>query len=130
MEIIGKLHQKYDAQQVTASFTKRDFVLMITENPQYPQYMVFQLTQEKCGILDSFVPGNDVKVAFNLRGREWKSPQGEIKYFNTLEAWSIMPVGIKTQQPIHANENFGTELGQDFSGKIDSIQIDSNDLPF
>ena len=133
MEIIGKLHVKYDAQQVTESFTKRDFVLMIADNPQYPQYVVFQLTQEKCGFLDSFAPGSDVKVFFNLRGREWKSPQGEIKYFNTLEAWSIMPVGIKTQQPIHANENFGTELGRDSNGKAISVQIvsnDSDDLPF
>ncbi|MEY5040956.1 MAG: hypothetical protein RLZZ414_495, partial [Bacteroidota bacterium] len=28
-------------------------------------------------------------VHFNLRGREWTSPQNEVKYFNSLEAWRI-----------------------------------------
>ena len=30
-----------------------------------------------------------VEVSFNLRGREWTSPTGDVKYFNTLEAWRI-----------------------------------------
>jgi hypothetical protein len=30
-----------------------------------------------------------VEVNYNLRGREWKSPEGVTKYFNTVEAWSI-----------------------------------------
>jgi hypothetical protein len=24
-----------------------------------------------------------------LRGREWKSPQGDIRYFNSLDVWTI-----------------------------------------
>ena len=30
-----------------------------------------------------------VNVEFSVRGREWKSPSGEIKYFNSLDAWTI-----------------------------------------
>ena len=34
-----------------------------------------------------------MEVSFNLRGREWTSPQGEVKYFNSLDAWRIEKVG-------------------------------------
>ena len=46
--------------------------------------------------LDSVQPGENITVHFNLRGREWTSPQGEIKYFNTLEAWKIDKAGAST----------------------------------
>ena len=132
MEITGILHAKFDTVQVTASFSKRDFVLKLEENPQYPQFVTFQLTQEKCSMLDSFPVGNRVKVAFNLRGKEYKTPQGEIKYFNTLDAWSVMPLGVKTNEPFKANENFKTELSTDANGKPYSVENSDNndDLPF
>jgi len=41
--------------------------------------------------LDSFQVGDEVRLEFNLRGREWKNPQGEIKYFNSLDVWRIEP---------------------------------------
>ena len=69
-------------------FRKREFVL--TDNSsQYPQFISFQLTQDRCSLLDSIQPGETITVHFNIRGREWTSPQGEIKYFNTLEAWKL-----------------------------------------
>jgi hypothetical protein len=92
MTATGKLHAKYDAVGVSDKFTKRDFVLMIADNPTYPQYVLFQLTQDKCNLLDLVEAGSDVAVDFNLRGRSWTSPQGETKYFNTLEAWRISPI--------------------------------------
>lgn len=88
MDITGILKVKSEAQQVSEKFKKRDFVL--TDNAsQYPQHISFQLTQDKCNLIDNFNVGAEIKVHFNLRGREWTSPQGEIKYFNTLEAWRI-----------------------------------------
>jgi hypothetical protein len=89
--ITGQLKVKYPEQQVSDRFRKRDFV--ITDNSsQYPQHISFQLTQDKCALIDQFNPGSEIRVFFNLRGREWKSPQGEIKYFNTIEAWKIEAV--------------------------------------
>jgi len=92
MTATGKLHAKYDAIAVSDKFTKREFILMIADNPTYPQYVLFQLTQDKCSLLDLVESGSDVAVDFNLRGRSWTSPQGETKYFNTLEAWRISPI--------------------------------------
>jgi hypothetical protein len=88
MDITGILKVKMDTQQVSEKFKKREFV--ITDNSsQYPQVIAFQLTQDKCNLIDQYKIGDEIKVHFNLRGREWTSPKGEVKYFNTLEAWRI-----------------------------------------
>ena len=88
MDLTGILKVKMDAIQVSEKFKKREFV--ITDNSsQYPQQICFQLTQDKCGLIDQYKVGDELKVHFNLRGREWTSPKNEVKYFNTLEAWRI-----------------------------------------
>ncbi len=88
MDITGILKVKGEAQQVSEKFKKREFVL--TDNSsQYPQHISFQLTQDKCNLIDQYNIGDEIKVHFNLRGREWTSPKNEVKYFNTLEAWRI-----------------------------------------
>lgn len=82
--------------QVSEKFSKREFV--VTESTgMYPQDILFQLTQDKCALLDGFNVNDGVEVSFNLRGREWTSPQGEVKYFNSLEAWRIDRLGAANQ---------------------------------
>ena len=85
MNVKGRLHLKGKTQQISQKFAKRDFV--IETEDKYPQKVILQLTQDKCGLLDAYEVGDAVDVDFNLRGREWTSPKGEVKYFNTLEAW-------------------------------------------
>ncbi len=88
MELTGTIKVKSAEQQVSEKFRKREFV--ITDNSsQYPQHIMFQLTQDRCGLIESYNVGDEIKVYFNLRGREWTSPKGEVKYFNTLEAWRL-----------------------------------------
>jgi hypothetical protein len=68
---------------VTERFTKREFVLELTG--RYPQFVLFQLTGRHCSDLEGFTVGDSVRVEFSLRGREWTSRQGEVKYFNSLD---------------------------------------------
>lgn len=89
MEVSGRLHLIYELKQVTERFQKREFVLELGDNPKYPQYVLFQLTGDRCYDLDKFKVGDEVRVDFSLRGREWKSPSGEVKYFNSLDVWTI-----------------------------------------
>lgn len=89
MVIEGKLHAKFDTQQVSDSFSKRNFVVETVENPLYPQLISFELNQDRCAVIDKFNVGDNIEVTFNLRGREWINPQGEKKYFNSLEAWRV-----------------------------------------
>jgi len=89
MDITGKLLEKYDTQQVTDRFQKREFVIEFAENPQYPEFVKFELIQDRVSLIDSFEPGQSLKVHFNLKGRKWTDRQGEVKYFNSLQAWRV-----------------------------------------
>lgn len=77
-----------DTVQISDKFTKREFVVNDSSS-MYPQDIMLQSVQDKCSMLDGYKEGDNVEVSFNLRGREWTSPTGEVKYFNTLEAWRI-----------------------------------------
>jgi hypothetical protein len=91
-KLTGTLKVIKDTVQITEKFSKREFV--VSENSSmYPQEIAFQAAQDKCSMLDGFTEGEQVEVSFNLRGREWTSPQGEVKYFNTLDAWRIEKMG-------------------------------------
>ncbi|CAI8182696.1 MAG: DUF3127 domain-containing protein [Flavobacteriaceae bacterium] len=68
-------------------FRKREMV--VTTEEQYPQHILVEFIQDKCDLLNSFAPGQRVKIGINLRGREWESPQGETKYFNSIQGWKI-----------------------------------------
>ena len=89
MDVTGILKLKHDVQQVSDKFKKREFILTIDQNTQYPQYISFQLIQDKTSLIDNYQVGEEIKVSFNLKGREWTSPQGEVKYFTTIDAWKI-----------------------------------------
>ena len=61
-----------------------------TTDEQYPQTLELQCTQEKADNLVKFNKvGDVVDCSINLRGREWTNPQGEVKTFNTIEAWKV-----------------------------------------
>lgn len=88
MEIQGRIKTIFATETVGENgFQKRD--LVITTEEQYPNDILIQFTQSKCALLDTLQVGQRVKVHFNLQGREWTSPQGEVKYFNTIVGWKI-----------------------------------------
>ncbi len=93
MQIQGRIHATFEVAQVTERFRKREFVLELDAASRYPQYVMFQLTGNRCDALDGFEPGHEVAVEFSLRGREWTSPKGEVRFFNSLEVWAIDRVG-------------------------------------
>ena len=80
--ISGRLHRKYPTESKSNSFQTREFVIQTQE--QYPQFIKFQLTQERCNAIDPYEEGDVINVQFDLRGREWQD-----KYFTNLNAWRI-----------------------------------------
>jgi single-stranded DNA-binding protein len=89
IEVTGKLHTIYETKQISERFSKREFVVEMADNPKYPQLVLFQLTGDRCSQLDEHRVGDEVRIEFSLRGREWKNPQGELKYFNSLDVWKL-----------------------------------------
>lgn len=85
--IKGKVIVLGDTIQVTEKFSKRE--LVIDTGGEYPQLISIQFAQDNCSKLDTVSVGQEVEVSYNLRGRSWTNPQGETKYFNTIEGWKI-----------------------------------------
>ena len=98
MNINGKIIEIFETQKITDSFQKREFVMEYAENPSYPEYIKFELIQDRCTLLDPFNQGDEVSVEFNLKGRKWEDKSGVIKYFNSLQAWRIEEKKAATSQ--------------------------------
>ena len=122
MEITGTLKVKGKEQQVSDKFKKREFVL--TDNSsQYPQHIQFELVQDKCSLLDNYREGDEIKVLFNLRGREWTNKEGQVKYFNSLNAWKLEKLNSSSH---NSADSFSEEPPPSFTSNTDA----PDDLPF
>ncbi len=100
-------------------FRKREVV--VTTDEQYPQHILVEFVQDKTELLNNFKVGQPVKISLNLKGREWTNPQGETKYFNSIQGWRIEhQEGTVTPPP----------NGDEFE-PIDNLnEEDHDDLPF
>src|SRR5687767_3721551 len=107
METTGRLHTIFDTKQVSERFSKREFVVELADNPKYPQTVLFQLTGDRCAQLDGMTVGDQITIEFSLRGREWRSPSGEVKYFNSLDVWRIFPARANQSNGRGRNQSYG-----------------------
>ena len=125
MEIQGRIKLINETKTFgNNGFRKRE--LVITTEEQYPQHLLIEFIQDKTDLLDRFAEGQQVKVSINLRGREWVNPQGETKYFNSIQGWRI-----------EALEEATPEAGAPPTPPLDSFEPaddlkeeDYDDLPF
>lgn len=126
MELQGKIKMIDETKTYgNNGFRKREMV--ITTEEQYPQHIMIEFVQDKTDLLNNFKVGQDVKVSINVRGREWVNPQGETKYFNSIQGWRVesgspqnSPNG--SMPPMPPAEAF--EPANDFN------EEDHDDLPF
>ena len=120
-QLQGKLTEIFDTQQVTDSFQKREFIVETKEEnsgKEFIETIKFQLTGDKCNILDTFVKGEDVEVSFNIRGRVWRKDD-KVSYFTNLEAWRVS----------HFTDG---QVRADMGNQQESLapEDDINDLPY
>lgn len=127
-KITGTIKVLNPTVQVSEKFSKREFVL--TENTsQYPQDILFQAVQDRCTLLDAMNVGEQVEVSFNLRGREWTSPQGEVKYFNSLDAWRIDRLNGSVAPSQNTNTGFAAPVAPTAT-PVQLVDSSDDDLPF
>ena len=126
MDLKGTLVKVFAKQQVSEKFAKREFVIR-TEG-EYPQEILIQVTQDRCGILDNFMEGEMVQAFITIRGRAWTNPQGEVKYFNTLEAWKISNESGQSA-PAGQRSGIAQNFVEDAVASLPS-QEDDDGLPF
>ncbi|MGH2665249.1 DUF3127 domain-containing protein [Flavobacterium sp.] len=123
MEVTGRIKVVNPTQDVSASFKKREVV--ITTDEQYPQHIMIEFTQAKVDDLNSYQAGEQVKVSINLRGREWVNPQGETKYFNSIQGWRIERVQAQSAAPSPA-----MPAAEAFEPATNFKEEEHDDLPF
>jgi hypothetical protein len=134
IETTGKLHTIFETKQVSQRFTKREFVVELADNPKYPQTVLFQLSGDRCSMLDDMRVGDEVRIEFSLRGREWRSPNGEVKYFNSLDVWKIEPARAgRSQSSGRGRGGSGDPRDEEMPPRIDESQfgrVETDDIPF
>jgi len=127
LKAIGTIVHIGQTQEISERFKKREFVLELGDNPEYPEHVKFEAIQDKCGHLDKYGIGQEIEVKFNLKGRKWTSPKtGEDNYFNTLQAWSF----FSTSEPKRTKEGLKDKTPEpvwEFELEGDE---DDGDLPF
>ena len=96
MELQGTIKKIGETQTFASRFQKAELVLVTDE--QYPQPILIEFLSDKIDLLQNVKEGESVKIGINIRGREWKNQQGEVKYFNSISGWRLEKVsGDATQ---------------------------------
>ncbi|ULC60014.1 DUF3127 domain-containing protein [Flaviramulus sp. BrNp1-15] len=125
MEVQGRIKMVGETQTFGSNgFRKREIV--VTTEEQYPQHIMVEFVQDKTDLLNNYQVGQQVKININLRGREWVNPQGETKYFNSIQGWRI-----EALQSEASGENLPPVPPADaFEPAGDLNEDDHDDLPF
>ena len=127
MEVKGKIKLIGETKTYGSNgFRKREVV--ITTDEQYPQFITIEFVQDKTELLDNFKVGDEVEISINLRGREWITPEGETKYFNSIQGWRITKINTEAPQDIPPPVDDGFEPADNFMD--DNEDDPENDLPF
>ena len=126
MEVKGKIKLITDTKTYgTNGFRKREVVIVTDE--QYPQFLNIEFTQEKTELLNNFNVGDEVEISINLRGREWVSPQGETKYFNSINGWRITKINQENSQDVPPPITDDFPPAEEYKNDFDE---EPDDLPF
>ena len=131
LEVSGVLKVKNGIQVISDKLSKREFVVTTDTDSKYPQQISFQLTQDKCSLIDNIQIGDEIKILFNLRGREWNNPTKGIVYFNSLEAWKIEKISSSQPSvPSTASEYVSANPNRIAPAQPSTDILDSSSLPF
>lgn len=129
MELQGTVKKIFETQTFASGFQKREMVILTQE--QYPQPISIEFLSEKVNLLDNVSEGENIKVGINIRGREWTSPEGVTKYFNSITGWRLEKImdQVASSQPTQAapatpTQNTASSNENPFADEED------DDLPF
>lgn len=97
MKLSGVISKVFEVEVHKEDFRKRNFVLNDTSGGSVEE-LQFELIHDGTKLIDPFSVGDEVTVYFTIKGRRWKDPSGNFKYFTTLRAWQIQEDAIEAGQ--------------------------------
>ena len=119
-ELEGTLKQLFDTQTFASGFAKREFVVEVPDG-KYPQMLKFECVKDKISMLDGVKIGDSVKVAFDIRGSEYKE-----RFYVNLNAWKITKgEGGDGESRIERDP-----VNSSFDSQFDNEPDSSDDIPF
>jgi Protein of unknown function (DUF3127). len=122
-KITGKVHEILPLETFGSGFQKQSLIIETIGN--YPQFVNLEFTKDKIDLLDPYKVGDNVTVSYNINGRRWESPQGEVKYFNSIIAWRI-----ESAEGSVSTKNVTATPDEAFGSKNVFAEDESDDLPF
>ncbi|MBO5635253.1 MAG: DUF3127 domain-containing protein [Bacteroidales bacterium] len=124
---ISRKEPKQNGQSARGAWVKQDFILEYQDG-NFPAEVCFtSFGTDKVAELDRFQVGDEVKVSFNLRAREYNG-----RWYNDVRVWRISPAGQSAQAPVAAASPAPMPEQAPAPTIMDMpVQDDeSNDLPF
>jgi hypothetical protein len=119
-ELEGTLKQLFDTQTFASGFAKREFVVEVPDG-KYPQMLKFECVKDKISMLEGVKIGDPVKVAFDIRGSEYKE-----RFYVNLNAWKITKgEGGDGESRIERDP-----VNSSFDSQFDNEPDSSDDIPF
>lgn len=126
-ELTGKIEDVGPVEQITEKFKKRELVLVVVDNPTYPEYVKLEAHQDKVNLFDNVYPGDDVTVSFNIKGKKWVNQKGETQIFNSLVAWRV---NKNTQGATKPSGNTNAPKSNYSAPQAPEMDDDGSDLPW
>ena len=119
-ELEGILKHIYDVQTFASGFSKREFVVEVADG-KFPQMIKFECVKDKTSMLDSVSVGDTVKVAFDIRGSEYKE-----RFYVNLNAWKLSKADGGGGGGDEGDQRRNSSLDDQFDNEPDA----SDDIPF
>ncbi len=122
-ELEGTLKQLFDTQTFASGFAKREFVVEVPDG-KYPQMLKFECVKDKISILDGVSVGDAVKIAFDIRGSEYKE-----RFYVNLNAWKLTKADGSAPAAASASDE-PRGRSSSFDSQFDNEPDASDDIPF
>jgi len=83
----GAIKKIFNEENPSDKFKYRNFVLYV--DGMYPNELLFQCVQARCGLLDNLKEYDEVSVTFDVHGKSFTNKNNELQWTNTLVVLSI-----------------------------------------
>lgn len=123
MELSGKLKLVMNEETFASGFNKLSFVIAVESN--YPYDVCFDLLKDKVRMIDGFNIGDEIKVSFDIKSREYNG-----KWFTGATAWRVEKVAAGMSSSSSSGMSSPPPPAPMSADQLGPAGIEEDDLPF